>query len=238
MNNRTTLFRQRHPDCQIHSLEGVYMWAIDRDLHIVDISPRALKASGCALDEITSETIAEQDPISTVSVEARVQRLQRVFETGMPDTLLLWDKLPGQGWAKIMMTTTRMDDDYTLTVAHDLTDTDLGASWLKALRIKRKVMVLGRQYDDAEISFGEMRVLRGLLFNKPYKVLAHELGISESTITYRANKLKTAFQVNTIPRLLTEISANGLIYLFSIDDGHPILSEVELFIHDDPEPID
>ena len=99
-------------------------------------------------------------------------------------------------------------------------------------------MVLGEAYNDAEVSFNELRVLRGLLFNRPYKVLADELLITESTINYRANKLKAAFQVDTIAQLLQEISANGLIYLLSIDDGHPIVNELDLLNKKVPIAVD
>ena len=42
---RTDLFRQRHPDCQLSQLKGVYMWVVDRDLRIVDITSATLEAT-------------------------------------------------------------------------------------------------------------------------------------------------------------------------------------------------
>jgi hypothetical protein len=236
---RTDLFHQRHPDCQLTQLKGVYMWVIDRELRIVDITPAALEAAGETREFVLKRTIEEIDPVSNIGAEARIYRLRRIFETGEPDTLMLWEKLPAPwGWTKIVMSTSLLDEDYTLTVAHDLTDTDPRAHWLRALRLKRKVMVLGEAYDDAEVSFNELRVLRGLLFNRPHKLLADDLGISESTISYRTGRLKLAFKVDTVPKLLQEISTNGLIYLLSIDDGHPIVDELELFRKATPEFVD
>lgn len=243
--HRTDQFHRRHPDCklsqlsQLSQLKGVYMWVVDRDLRIVDITSATLEAVGETREFALKRTIEEFDPVSNIGAEARGYRLRRILETGEPDTLMLWEKLPApRGWTKIVMSTSRLDEDYALTVAHDLTDTDPRSRWLKALRLKRKVMVLGEEYDDLEVSFSELQVLRGLLFNRPYKVLADELGIAESTISYRANKLKVAFQVDTIAKLLQEISANGLIYLLSIDDGHPLVDEVDLFKKAEPELVD
>jgi hypothetical protein len=96
------------------------------------------EAIGKPLEEIVGVEISSaHDIISSMTREARYERLRRVFETGRADTAIFWQHLAGPGrWTHIIATAARIDHidgaQYILNVAHDITDVDETQLFMRA----------------------------------------------------------------------------------------------------------
>lgn len=220
--------------CDLSQVTDAYMWVVDRDLVIRDMTQATLDALGLTPEEVIGKTIYTGDPLeSTAPVKTRVFRLQRIFATGKPDTLVGWENIQTLGWRKITTTTMLLRDqpDLSLTVATDITDIDPKASWLARIDVEHGVLHLGEKYGHKTMTFSEYAVLHGLLFRKQYTEIAKELGIGESTVSHRIKTLKALFDVPDVPELLMEISRNHLIHVLSMDPVQivPVKSQLDLY---------
>lgn len=209
--------------------DALYMWLINRERVIVDITQATLDVLHRIRDDVVGQDINEEDPIGqSVPLPVRIARLERIFESGTPDTMIIWLDLPVVGWRKFVFSTTRMTDDICLTVASDITRHDPKALWLKRVDVQARTLNLGPEYDNGELRYEEYSVLRGLLHHVPYDQMAADLEVSKSTITWRINKLKALFNVSNVPELFQEVSGNGLIHMLSLT-GEPVNTENELY---------
>jgi DNA-binding CsgD family transcriptional regulator len=59
----------------------------------------------------------------------------------MPDTASFWQKLPKQGWVRLITTASKISDDLILNVAHDISSTEDSLLWLHST-IFQKLPVL------------------------------------------------------------------------------------------------
>jgi DNA-binding CsgD family transcriptional regulator len=208
------------------------MWIIDRDMVLRAVTEATLDILNMGRDEVVGRTIGEWDPIQTCyPANMRIARLEHVFNTGQPDTLMDWEELPSVGWRKMVFTSARLGDNHCLTVAGDITDTDPKSSWLARIDVERECMYLGEAYGNQIMSFSEYAVLHGLLFHHTYLEIAEHLGIGESTVSHRIKQLKEMFGVTTPAGLMREISRNGLIHMMSLEPAQfqPLKTQLELY---------
>lgn len=112
--------------------EGISIWLLDDELNIVDISATLCDALALQRGELIGKNIREVDVIHTMSVDARVARLNNVLSSGQPDTVVFWQCFPSVGWTKVITTATLLSDNRILNVAHDITEVDDRLIWMRS----------------------------------------------------------------------------------------------------------
>lgn len=209
------------------NLQGVLLWIVDRDLHIVDLTERTADYFGRSRDQMIGRHIGEfveaEALLKTADEHRRIGRLKQ------PETITLWGKY-AIGWRKVIITRAPLDDHYTIGVAQDITEQGLLNDWLLNLDLVDGKLPLGERYRSETLSWGELIVLHRMSRSRPYRDIATELHISPATVRYRLNRIKEKLGADTIDEMWAEVFSSGLVHILSLrmEPGRKFLDRREL----------
>jgi DNA-binding CsgD family transcriptional regulator len=129
-------------------LEGMYLWILDRELRVVEITDSLAQAMGQVKDDLIGRKIGDlASLVQTLDypLEAREKRLRRILQTNQPETYMAFALLPSlqtteaanSGWTRLIITTTRITNTksgqhYLLSSVHDITGIDDSLLFLRA----------------------------------------------------------------------------------------------------------
>lgn len=214
-------------------LAGLLMWILDDQGVILDITASAAKYTGWTPIQLIGHCIDNipltgQESVITHAILKKQRR--NVLETGIPATSANWIRVGDGPWIKLIYTQTKLRPGQLFVVAHDITEQDPKARWLRNIDLRVQRMTLDD--DKHSISFSEFMVLYHLMRRVPWAEIARLLHVSKGTIGFRLDSLKATFAVDTVAALMDKIASSGIIHLLAIDlqnMTHGATDELELY---------
>jgi PAS domain-containing protein len=224
---------------RLRHVSGAMMWMMDEQDIVIDCSPEAAAMFNATPEQVIGTT--PKGPYAPNDTVVKIKSIDAMYDqvraTGQPATITNWVNPIGDGWVKIILTTTRIGPSNLLHIMHDITGLDPRARWLKRIDLATQRLKLR---GGNSISFDEFAVIYHLIRGRSHDEIAERLNISASTVRYRSGRVRDALECKNLTDMMATVASSGLVHLLTVDmdTDDPAMDERTLYRRSSDFPLD
>ena len=146
-----------------------------------------------------------------------IDLIQGVLDSGEPFSRVGYYRFAhnSSDWHKDVLTITRVAPEHILLIQHDISQTDPRLQWINRIDPRPDVNKLFLD-NGSVITWEQYQTLHRVMRGQSYKQIARLTDISPKTVNYRLDRIKAAFEVETLGELMEAVFTNGLVHLVTL----------------------